>query len=61
MAYLAVDEIGDEHIYERFPERGTLEWMPAPYDSFFIKLPKGTIEKLIGRKITWEDDPVELK
>jgi hypothetical protein len=24
-------------------------------------LSKGSIEKLIGRKLTWEDDPVELK
>ena len=23
-------------------------------------LPKGTIEKLIGKKLTWEDEPVEL-
>lgn len=26
-----------------------------------IKLPKGTIKKLIGRELTWEDEPVELK
>lgn len=26
-----------------------------------IILPKGSIEKLIGRKLTWEDEPVELK
>ena len=25
-----------------------------------IKLPAGTIEKLIGRKLTWEDEPVEI-
>ena len=24
-------------------------------------LPKGSIEKLIGKKITWSDEPVELK
>lgn len=24
-------------------------------------LPKGSIKKLIGRDLTWEDDPVELK
>ena len=28
---------------------------------YAIVLPNGTIEKLIGRKLTWEDDPVELK
>ena len=25
-----------------------------------VDLPKGTIEKLIGRKLTWEDDPVKI-
>ena len=24
-------------------------------------LEKGSIEKLIGKKLTWEDEPVELK
>lgn len=26
-----------------------------------IILPKGTIEKLIGRKLTWKDIPVKIK
>lgn len=26
-----------------------------------IKLPKGSIKKLIGKEITWEDEPVEIK
>ena len=26
-----------------------------------IKLPKGTIKKLIGRDLSWNDEPVELK
>lgn len=25
-----------------------------------IELPNGTIKKLIGRELTWEDEPVEL-
>lgn len=25
-----------------------------------IVLPTGTIEKLIGRKLTWQDEPVEI-
>ena len=39
----------------------------APYynpdegvEDISVELPNGTIEKLIGRKMTWEDDPVEL-
>ena len=26
-----------------------------------VIMPKGTIEKIIGRKITWEDEPVEVR
>ena len=26
-----------------------------------IKLPNGSIEKLIGKKITWKDEPVKIK
>lgn len=26
-----------------------------------IELPKGSIEKLIGKKLTWDDQPVEIK
>ena len=26
-----------------------------------VFLPKGTIKKLIGRELTWENEPVELK
>lgn len=61
MPYLAVDkEEGDEHVYERLPERGYGEWMPIPFDSFYVKLPKGSIKTLIGKVLTWEDEPVEL-
>lgn len=34
------------------------EW--GVMDSSVI-LPKGTIKKLIGHELTWEDNPVELK
>ena len=27
----------------------------------WIYLPKGSIEKLIGRKLTWDDEPVKIK
>lgn len=29
-----------------------------PFDG--VELPKGSIEKLIGRKLTWKDEPVEI-
>ena len=45
-----------------------LDFEPERYNDFFwvedvgddIYLPKGSIKKLIGRDLTWEDNPVEL-
>lgn len=33
----------------------------AYYKGHSIELPKGTIEKLIGRNLTWKDECVEFK
>lgn len=33
----------------------------APIRTTEIEIPKGSIEKLIGRNLTWEDEPVEIK
>lgn len=30
-------------------------------DTTFVKLPSGADEKLIGRHINWEDEPVEIE
>lgn len=30
-------------------------------DDCIVKLPKGTIEKLFGRKITWEHYPIKIE
>ena len=27
----------------------------------YLNLPKGSIKRLIGRELTWSDEPVELK
>lgn len=35
----------------------------SPYNDeidYGIELPKGTIELLIGKKLTWKDDPIKL-
>jgi hypothetical protein len=60
MAWLAVDEDGDESIFESKPKRGdgNSPWWCHKLDN--IGLPKGSIEKLIDKKLTWEDEPVEL-
>ncbi|MBD5173823.1 MAG: fructan hydrolase [Bacteroidales bacterium] len=63
MAYLAVDKDGAEWIYDASPTRRkkTEEWSCEWPEDGQIELPKGSIAKLIGRELTWEDEPVELK
>lgn len=63
MAWVAVDKFrGQEFIYEEKPVRDDsqdLIWLPSCCDQH-VALPKGSIAKLIGRELTWEDEPVEL-
>lgn len=76
MAWLAVDKDRSEHIFQNRPIRDfEYDAFEDPvYQSFDrqggalefhhysdIGLPKGSIKKLIGRDLTWEDNPVELK
>jgi hypothetical protein len=58
MAWLAVDVyLGYEAIYQIEPDR-TMGGFIANSD--VVYLPKGTIKRLIGRELTWEDEPVEF-
>ena len=58
MAYLACDKRGFEWILVDRPYRENGYWF---CDNDTIELPHGSIAKLIGRELTWEDEPVELK
>ena len=65
MAWVAVDKDGTENIYYLKPERkkeywGAEENQPLCYRDM-IELPQGTIKKIIGRDLSWSDEPVELK
>jgi hypothetical protein len=68
MSWVAVEHGGDEVISDRKPKRDDnfLVWLYEIYVGYeeidtTIYLPKGSIKKLIGRELTWEDEPVELK
>ena len=61
MAWLAVDEDGDERIFEDIPYRLYDSFWAPRIVSSVVPLPKGSIKKLIGRELTWEDNCVELK
>lgn len=68
MAWVAVHKNGKECIFSHKPAR--YKKLDVWYDEqeeggiFYdteISLPKGSIKKLIGKDLTWEDDAVELK
>ena len=68
MAWLAVDPSGGEFIYEVKPKRhfiqynGDIEHWECQNDIYsqnWIYLKMGSIEKLLGRKLTWKDEPVK--
>lgn len=65
MAWLAVDKDGTECICGSEPYRDYVDFMWCVENDFgsqgIISLPIGSIKKLIGRELTWEDEPVELK
>ena len=66
MAWVAVDKDGRECIYQFRPkrgnnQRGNNQFRPAYGYSMWIALPKGSIKKLIGKDLDWNDEPVELK
>lgn len=73
MAFLVVNPNGKEIVFQRKPTRRdevinkkrVTTWYPfsdiqdgAP--NFFVVLPPGSIKKLIGREITWENEPIEI-
>ena len=75
MAYVSVDCGGDEWIHYNEPKLDDnctgyedAIYVLCPWEngkSVFhhvsdIKLPKGSIEKLLGRKLTFEDGPVKI-
>ena len=64
MAYLCVDRSG-EYIADNEPTRNFFEWQGWENTNgeicTLISIPKGTIKKLIGKEMTWEDAPICLE
>lgn len=61
MAWVAVDKDGSEWVFDVKPQRIHCEWEIRQVYNMYVELPQGSIEKLIGRELTWDDDPVELE
>lgn len=74
MAWVCVGYSGEELVFVNKPHRRISknvfhfdendifehEWIDDKYCSC-INLPKGSIKKLIGIELSWDDEPVELK
>ena len=64
MAWVAVDKDGEEVVFGEKPKREFtlyLMWIPCTIKAGNgCELPKGSIKKLIGHELTWDDEPVEL-
>lgn len=64
MVCVAVDIDGEENIgrsKDIFIREDGFWSSSDPYEDGLLTLPKGSIKKLIGRELTWENEPVELK
>ena len=61
MAWVAVDKDGRECIYQFRPKIRNNQFIPLYEYSMCMALPKGSIKKLIGRDLTWQDEPIKLK
>ena len=65
MAYLCADKWG-EYIAANNPIRSFFEWEGWEKNTdgescTLISVPRGTIKKLIGKEMTWEDYPICLE
>ena len=62
MAWVCVGFNGEEKICQRKPTRyDDRYWMMSPINNNSVSLPYGSIKKLIGRELTFDDEPVELE
>lgn len=67
MAWVAKDYIG-EWIFNFKPDMWACDciehnyWLPQDrHGACGFQLPQGSIKKLIGRELSWSDEPIELK
>lgn len=60
MAWLAVDKDGSEVKFNYKPTRVVDSWWSICGDNQRY-MPQGSIQKLIGRSMSWKDEPVELE
>ena len=64
-AYLAVEPNGNELIFSETPcridEHSTCGWFCSSNSTECVSVPRGTIKKITGKAITWEDELIKLE
>lgn len=64
MAWLVVDKQNRTWIHSSKPIRINEDeigyWLPNSHKDSFIEITLESAENLIGKKLTWEDEPVEI-
>ena len=69
MVWLCVDSNGAEVVFNNEISGKPARLHFGEFDQYYgmwgngsdmVELPKGSIKRLIGRELTWEDDPVEF-
>lgn len=60
-AWVCVNYFGMELMFASKPKKVDGSWLDNNGCCKCLELPKGSIKKLIGTELTWNDEPVELK
>lgn len=60
-AWVCVNYFGMELMFVSKPKKVDDSWRDDNGCCKCLELPKGSIKKLIGRELSWKDEPVELK
>lgn len=60
-AWVCVNYVGMEFVFSSEPHRIDFGWRDDKGGCRCLMLPKGSIKKLIGRKLSFYSDPVELR
>lgn len=61
MAWVACDKDGETNIFKILPNRSSACGGSWGTSGYYVTIPNSIALKIIGKTITWEDEPVELK